>query len=204
MSALAKRLREAREEAGLSQVEIGAACDPPVSGQAVYKWEKGLAQPNSRNLDIVAQLTGKTLKWFLYGVEYIPNDGNLAHAGRAGRIVPSVDSDNIIKLLAGDSSVILGGVRSNFPCSERAFQTFVKDDANAPDLMTGDSIIVDPERPPQPGKLCMAVHNGEPVIRRYRRRRDHVELAPVNSDWDVLEVKQDDIVGAVTEITKPH
>lgn len=95
-------------------------------------------------------------------------------------------------------------MRTNFPCSERAFHTTIVDDANAPDLQIGDSVVIDPERKPRPGKFCLALYQGEPVIRRYRPRNDHVELAPVNGDWPTIEVAPDAILGAITEITHPH
>ena len=39
------RLRKARAAAGMSLVALGAALDPPVSRQAVYRWETGQSSP---------------------------------------------------------------------------------------------------------------------------------------------------------------
>jgi SOS-response transcriptional repressor LexA len=205
MGKVGDRIREARERAGLSQAAVGAACDPPISGQAVYKWEKGKAGPSGRNLDILAGLTGRSTKWFLYGVENIPSAVNVSsETVQAGRDVGSVEQDKVASYLQGDW-VPTKFVRTNFPCSNKAFQTFVTDHSNEPDLMLGDSVVVDPERAPVPGKFCLALtSSGEPVIRRFRPRSDHVELRPVNEDWPTIEVARDAIIGAITEITRPH
>lgn len=204
MTTLAQRLKAAREAAGLTQPEIAAQCDPPVTPQAVYKWEKGTAQPSARNLDIIARLTKRSVKWFLYGVDNNLRNVNLAAAESVGRVVPSIEKQSISSFLSGDQGAAKKYIRTSFPASERAFQTVIDDDSNAPDLQIGDAVVVDPERAPKPGKLCLALQNGEPVIGRYRPRKDHVEIAPVNEDWPTLDVASEDIVGAITEITRPH
>lgn len=204
MTPLAKRIKEAREAAGLTQADVALQCDPPLTPQAIYKWERGTGRPSARNLDMLVRLTGRSLKWFLYGVENIPNEVNLSDGETIGRVVPSVENNNILNHLGSEPAVTKKYVRTNFPCSERAFHTTIVDDANAPDLQIGDSVVIDPERKPRPGKFCLALYQGEPVIRRYRPRNDHVELAPVNGDWPTIEVAPDAILGAITEITHPH
>lgn len=201
---LAKRIKEAREAAGLSQAALGAACAPPISGQAVYKWEKGLAQPSAADLDTIAGLTNRSIKWFLTGVEFNPNIGNLGNYSASGRMVPSVEYSSIYLHLYGDDKTPRQSVRTSFPCSEKAFQTFVEDDANTPDVQPGDSIIIDPDRAPKPGKLVMVLSEGVPCIGRYRPRKDHVEIAPINGDWPTLQIERSAIIGSVTEITRPQ
>jgi transcriptional regulator with XRE-family HTH domain len=156
MTTLADRIREARQSAGLSQRAVGASCNPPISGQAVYKWEKGKAIPSAEDLDILAQLTGRSVKWFLYGIENIPNGGSLVDASGVGRDVPSVDFNQVFRLLEGDDRVKRQTVRTNFPSSDRAFQTYIGDDANDPVVLEGDSVIIDHGRPPRPGLYIAA------------------------------------------------
>src|SRR5690606_24266598 len=121
---------------------------------------------------------GKSVKWFLYGTEQ-SEYGEISEATtNAGRIVASVEFADITRYLGGDASASSGGVRTNYPCSDRAFQTFIKDDANDPELREGYSVIIDLSRSPTPGKFCFAIYEGQPIIRIYRPRKDHVELVP--------------------------
>ena len=115
-----------------------------------------------------------------------------------------VEFNSVNRYLGGDKSATKGTARTSFPCSANSFQTYVDDDANAPDLIVGDSVIVDRDRTPKPGKFCLALHEGEPVIRRYRPRKDVVELVAINGDWPTIEVDFSEIIGAITEIARPH
>lgn len=202
---LGRRIKQAREAKGLSQAKLGAHAFPlPVTAQSVLKWEKGLSAPNARTLDAIAQLTGKPVKWFLYGVEDAGAAGQGDEEPQVGRVIPMVTFANINSYLSGDKRATSGSVRTNFPCSANSFQTYVQDDANHPEIQVGDSIVIDMDRRPRPGKLCMALQSGEPVIGRYRPRGAHVVIAPVNEEWPAVEVTAEDIVGAITEIARPH
>lgn len=202
---LGKRIKQAREAKGISQAKLGAAAVPnPITAQSVLKWEQGRSAPNSRTLDAIAQLTGVPLKWLLYGVEDRGEAGQSDEQSQVGRVVDMVEFDSVSRYLSDDAGVSKGKVRTSFPCSANSFQTYVNDDANHPDLQSGDSIIVDRDRTPKPGKFCLALYEGEPVIRRYRPRAEHVELVPVNPDWPTVQVDFSEIIGAVTEISRPH
>lgn len=196
------RIKEAREAKGISQAKLGAVAVPgPITAQSVLKWEQGKSAPNAKSLDAIAQLTGRSVKWFLYGVE---SDDDVTES-QAGRVVPMVHFSKISSHLAGDKRALGGRVRTNFPCSDKSFQTYALDDANHPEVREGDSIVIDPQRTPRPGKLCMALLDGEPIVGRYRPKKKRVVIAPVNEDdWQTVEVAPEDIVGAVTEIARSH
>lgn len=202
---LGKRIKQAREAKGISQAKLGAAAVPnPVTPQSVLKWEQGRSAPNTRTLDAIAQLTGVSLKWLLYGVEDSAEAGQGGEEPQVGRVVDMVDFDSVGRYLSGDKTVAKGKVRTSFPCSANSLQTYVDNDANHPVLQVGYSVIVDRDRTPKPGKFCLALHDGEPVIRRYRPRSTHVELVPENQDWPTIEVDFSEIIGAVTEIAQSH
>jgi len=63
----ASRLRLARREARLSQVELGQALG--VSGQSVKEWEAGRASPHFDRLSDIARVTEKPLAWFFQAGE---------------------------------------------------------------------------------------------------------------------------------------
>ncbi len=205
MSEIGKRIKQAREAKKLTLAEVGAACNPPITPQSVHKWEKGDSVPRSPNLVTLCRLTGRTMKWFLEGVEDVLQlRGVVGYTTTHGKLVPMVDFATITAHLAGIGNLKPTFVRANFPCSDNSFQTFVNDDANDPEIKVGASVIIDLERAPSPGKFCLAIHNGQPLIRRYRPRKKHVELVPANDDWDVIEVDPDAIIGTVSEITHPQ
>lgn len=56
------RLRKARKEAGLSQIEMGKRLG--VSGQSVKEWEAGRSSPQFDRLQHIAATTGKPVAWF--------------------------------------------------------------------------------------------------------------------------------------------
>jgi len=55
----AERIRALRQQAGLSQQELGSRLG--VSAVAVGKWERGQTQPDIRSLTIMADLFGTTI-----------------------------------------------------------------------------------------------------------------------------------------------
>lgn len=206
MSDLGKRIKKAREATRprLSLAKVGAAMSPPITAQSVHKWELGKSSPSARDLDTLARLTGKSVKWFLYGVE----DGAIAEdqdkSPQVGRAVTMVEFASIPRYLAGEKAVTQGVIRTNFPCSNNSFQTYILDDANHPELYIGDSVVIDMNRAPLPGKFCLAIHEGEPVIGRYRPRKTHIEIVPVNDHWPTIEVELGAVIGAVSEISRSH
>ncbi len=64
------RIAQAREEAGLTQPELGEALSPPVHWRTIQTWES-LKQPRVPwdRLDEIARVTGRTKEWLLHGRE---------------------------------------------------------------------------------------------------------------------------------------
>lgn len=60
--ALAYRLRQARRETGLTQMEFAERVG--ATGRAVQFWESGHRTPRSPYLFAIAELTGKPISWF--------------------------------------------------------------------------------------------------------------------------------------------
>ena len=56
------RLRRARKESGLSQIELGRRLG--VSGQSVKEWEAGRSSPQFDRLKDISKVTGKPIAWF--------------------------------------------------------------------------------------------------------------------------------------------
>lgn len=211
MIELAKRIRQARERAGLTQKQLADAFG--YKPQTVSGWERGEENrtkpnaPNPQTLAKIAAITNVSLKWLLTGVEEKVTDVTIPTADQVvGRVVPSVDWDKVRQFIGGDTSIVEGSARSHFPCGPLSFRTFARDKSNFPELEPGDSLIIDPDLPPKPGDYCLVVVEDELMLRRFRPRREQVELAPVNSDYETLVVPRDDleIVGTMTESVRPR
>lgn len=207
MDSLANRLRAARDAAGLTLQQIADACGGK-SPQAVARWENGKATPNPSDLYTFATLTGVNLRWLITGQGARNVHGGIDPRARyelRGRIVPSVPWGAVTAFL-NNNFAPNSEVRSGFPCGDKSFATFVEDNSNVPAVSVGALIIVDPDRKPKPGQLVMALIEGEALVRRYRPRDQHVELAPANADWPTVTVKEPLakwLIGTVSEITLP-
>lgn len=60
---LGRRIKRAREEAGLSQPELGDRLG--VSGQTVYRWERGMISVSPERIVQLADTLGKPREYFL-------------------------------------------------------------------------------------------------------------------------------------------
>jgi transcriptional regulator with XRE-family HTH domain len=201
MPSLGERIKSARKGAKLKLRDIGEACGGK-SPQAVSQWETNQTAPSAADLGVIAARTGVTLEWLLYGGAPPSDDAHYDSAGNVGRVVPSIEWEDLARYQSGDRSAISGYVRSHFPCSKNAFRTTVRDRANEPKLLIDDSIIVDPEKRPSPGEFCLAFVDGEYIIRRYTLRGKDIVLVPVNQDWPSVDATADDIVGLITEFSR--
>jgi transcriptional regulator with XRE-family HTH domain len=211
MHQLAKRIREAREKAGLTQKQLADAFG--YKPQTVSGWERGEENstkpnaPNPQTLAKIASITGVSLKWLLTGVEETVTGVTIPSTEQvAGRIVPSVQWAHVRLFVGGDRAMSEGYARSHYPCGPNSFRTIAIDKANHPDIEPGDSLIIDPEQTPLPGDYCLVVFSNDLILRRYRPRRDHVELVPYNSDFETVVVPVDEVevIGTMTERVKPR
>jgi transcriptional regulator with XRE-family HTH domain len=200
-STIGQRIREARQSAKLTQAQLGAACDGKTP-QAVFFWESGKTIPAASDLLTIARLTNTTIAWLMEGKggDIVPP---IQHC--TGRIVPFVPWDFLLSFQQLNLSPTQS-VRSHFDCGPRSFATVATDDACAPDIRQGDSVIVDPEQAPVPGDYVLARVDDVPHLRRYQPRADGVHLAASNPDWPSYTVQDWDAarLGTVTEIARPR
>lgn len=202
---LGARIRQARLRAGLTQGRLAEYCDK--STQTVSGWERDLYEPSRSDLMIVAQVTNVNFELLSTGTS--SGSGAVDGVSRVewrGRVVPSVDWQNLEPYLAGDYTPSMSA-RSQFECGPRAFYTIVTDRSNEPEISVGDSLVVDPDLRPQPGDLILIRLDGALAVRRYRPRTDHIELAPYNEDWPtakVATIRGGDLIGVVSESARPR
>lgn len=200
---IGKRIREAREAADLTLDAVARACGGKTP-QAVYRWEAGKAQPYASDLATVAALTGVSLAWLITG----HGDAQIHKIARTdrgvGRPVPKVAWGDLPMYLIGNGDTGQHPIaETHYDCGPRSFSTVVDDDSNEPEFYLGDTVVIDPDAKPKPGDLVLALTpKSGPLIRRYRQREDHVELAPINRDWPTTTIPALDettLVGVVVE-----
>lgn len=198
---LAARIKRSRLSAKLTQTQLGAACGGK-SPQAVYKWETGISEPSAADLITIAQLTNTTVAYLMTG-----KGGDIVSplATMPGRIVPSIPWPHVLDFVSG-IYIPQSSVRSHFDCGPRAFATTVEDPSNAPHILIGDSLIVDPDQLPDPGDYVLARAHGLAVVRRYQPRDAAVHLAAANPDWPSYTLTDwpASMLGTITEIAKPR
>lgn len=66
MSTIGSRIKKAREDAGLNQTELGAACG--LTRAAISQWENGATKaPTAENIFAIADATGFSARWLTLG-----------------------------------------------------------------------------------------------------------------------------------------
>jgi transcriptional regulator with XRE-family HTH domain len=69
------RIKQAREEAGLTQPELGDLMVPPAHMRTVQDWESTtVATVPFRHLPRIAEVTGRSTSWLLHGAEQPPEE----------------------------------------------------------------------------------------------------------------------------------
>lgn len=207
---LGLRLRKARDEARLSQAEVGKRVakaigrSGPFSASAITQWEKDETKPGVDAIVAFATLTGSDLSWLMTGVISSGGDEPFGSQVRGGKSVPKLhDVSQALKIpvdYAHDASV-----RAHFPCNDGSFALDVFDGRNEPDLKEGvDVVIVDLDEPPRPGDMVLADIDGQPLLGMLIMAGGQRKLTAANDYWDTATLKDADrIVGIVTERKSP-
>lgn len=212
-----KRMRQARERAGLTLDAVGKAVakatsrETAFSPQAAQQWEKGKTEPSQEVLLAFAKLTQVNINWLLTGVvvAQVNGDSQYGTAPRGGRVIPRIAVAKALTVPIDYSADEY--VHTHFACSDKAFLVPIEDSRNAPEFVPNRSqVVIDPEERPMPGDMVLARINGDPVFGKFTRRvgdPPRTEIVALNGDWhaEVLdEARGDRVVGVMTEHAKPR
>lgn len=66
MTDLGQKIKELRMDKGLTMEEFGKLCN--TEKQTVNNWEKGRNEPSLERLGLIAEMAGKSVSEFVYGV----------------------------------------------------------------------------------------------------------------------------------------
>lgn len=208
-------IREARKSLGLSQSKLGELIG--VTGAAVSNWEKG----RDLNYARVAAL-GKHLKLdvaipggggfpgelFPATLEQIPGISVVVEEILARHLIPKIEQSELEN--PEEYQKVNDVTGHHFPCSPNSFAIIVGDRSNAPEIMPGDVVVIDPNLTPRPEDMVLIRVPTGIVLRRLRIVQAHdgsrvYELQPVNHAWPTERVAHGDwhnALGVVTELAK--
>jgi transcriptional regulator with XRE-family HTH domain len=205
-------IRGLRKQRGWSQGELGHRLG--VTAAAVSNWERGIDLTHKRVFDLAPILGVEDPLALLSGnglPEHKANSTIAQATNLRDRIVPRFNFETVKR--RSETVDYADQVRSHFPCSADSFALIVKDRANEPSLLPGDSVIIDPEIAPEPGDMVFALVGlkREPVLRRLNvvKTEPIAEylLTPINGTWPEYSVGEGapgEIVGVVSEHTQPR
>jgi transcriptional regulator with XRE-family HTH domain len=161
-----KRIRLARENAGLSVEEAAKAMGVSVS--AIRQWEGGHKFPSRENLQELAGICAVDMVYLVTG--FSGEELRIAEKIVGMRPVPLLSLGQVQLIEPGsqpewpaDTSAII----PSFPCSPQAFAIEVFDHNNAPDFEVGDIVIIDPAVKPVQDDLVLVMTGPAHVFARY-------------------------------------
>lgn len=210
------RIRQARLAKGLKQRQIAEAIG--VTTQAVNQWEK-TTEPSNDHLGTLAALLGVSADYLLRGDKAVHDQAviNLLLALDKGteRDVPLVELYEMTKPsdLASDRIKQSGRkpVRARYEVSDRAFAFIMPDESMHPEVIQGDTVVIDHSIHVSPGEYVVAYIKSENKTVFLRFRFDgsqHCVLEPVNTNYRTYRFSLDEwsadvtIIGVMTEFTR--
>jgi len=205
----AKRLRESRKAAKLSQIQAakaGRKTQPLISGLEKGEYE------TSGHVAALARVYGVDAHWLATGKgkpELPKFDSN---------VVPAEIGKTRIPLLNYVQAGIFTDMGTNFDIegmeylltdlalSDRSFALQIRGDSMAPKFQEGDRVIVDCEVAPQPGDFVVARNGGEEAtFKKYKLislgDQEVFELTPLNENYPSMRSDQHhiQIIGVMME-----
>lgn len=213
LNALCKRLREARQRSGLSQVDVAKRIGK--SKQLVSAWEAGRSEMTATTLGKFARIVSADPGWLLHGVRHI-NRGPDGASLPQGCVLPLLIDSEVMKHARGklDLDTVPRRIYCSFASGSGAFALEIGDDAMAPKLSRGDLVVVEPERTAPPGAIVAAVVKEAAValerpllVVRHIHYRSPVlgaapfELVPSASAWPSLVIAKGGHVGLLGPVS---
>ncbi|MGE5510302.1 MAG: helix-turn-helix domain-containing protein [Bacteroidota bacterium] len=210
---LAKRIRDARRDAKLTQAQLGARLG--ITKQTISNWEVGRGEPSVKQLRDIASYTGRDFDWFL-GITSPGASGPRVRMG--GQFVPKFNLEQISELALGrlERNAVLDRHFTTARVSEEAFAFELFDEAmTGPDrrFAPGKTVVVDRQVLPQPG-YCVLVYSMREDKSYFRRYRPHAgskpgeppyDLLADNPNWPVITVERRDrfiFLGTLCQISE--
>lgn len=151
-----------------------------VSKQLVSHWETGRSEITVFDVVRVAKIVGADVTWLLTGIGQGTSDVKLRLQG--GTAVPKLDPGEILDVASGRKQIEdVGTIRhTEVKASNRALCFDIFDRSMEPRFELGHTIVVDPERLPEPGDciLVALITPQQLVFGRYKPAADSKPAQP--------------------------
>jgi SOS-response transcriptional repressor LexA len=219
---IAKRIKAARKDAGLTQEQLAKACG--VSRPAVAQWESmnvlARTAPRIEHARSIARVTGKDVGWFLDDTA-TPHQRLLRMDAPDANVSPGPDIVGTIPLISWVQAGAFAEVHDLYHVgdfekeiqvtrrmSQHAFALRVQGDSmQAPDGLSipeGYIVHVDPARQWENGSIVVAKLEGEQsaTLKKLQLDGDKMYLKPLNPRYPLIEVTGECvIVGVVIQVS---
>lgn len=207
MNGIGLRIRDCRKRASMTQQDLAAECG--VSRAAIAQWELGVTHPSTHRLLKAGAALNVDAGYLLEGSHTsVADDVSTMLSARQVPIIDFIHAADLIssipRLSEPDTLV------ADEPVSAECFALTIEDRSMAPDLLPGDTVIIEPKVLPEPGDFVLAHVQGDDqtILRKFRPKAKgreslrHCELAALNADWPAAYINTDSpgkIIGTVIE-----
>lgn len=191
---VADQIRKGREEARLTQEQLGAELG--VSRAAIAQWEKKAPKLRTEHILGLARVLNKPPSAFQpFG------GGTVTLADGKRHSILLLNWEDLKHLSVGGKVLKEALKRATYidvgeDISRKAKALVIRDDSMKPVFRPGDEIIIDPDAEPKDADddepdyvLVRIAKTGEEVFRRYVARRGGAyDLVAENEDWDTVSI----------------
>ena len=204
------RIRSARKAAGLNQADLAARVG--VSQPAVANWESGVHDPRRMMLTRIAETLGVSPDWLASGARS-PREADkhpvAAYIRRPLRHTPVIAPTDAVRMLTNPDVDPHTCALDYIPvtsAAEKLFALFVDDEAIDRAFPRDTLIVVDYlDRQPADGAFALFLHEGAPIVRRWRRAPPRLEPESSNpAIRPILLSTQPTIIGCVRFSIRIH
>lgn len=196
----ALRLKELRENKGLSQKQLANKLD--VSQSTVGMWESQKREPNFSTTEKIANFFGVSIDYLLDNTTSAntPTKIKIPVLGRVAAGIPIEAVEEII----GYEEISF----KEFNAEYDYFGLVIKGDSMKPRMQSGDVVIVRKQETAESGDIAVVLVNGnEATVKKIKIGTDGLMLIPLNQEYEVMMYNNEEIeslpvsiIGKVVEL----
>ncbi|SDB26753.1 Predicted transcriptional regulator [Streptococcus henryi] len=193
----AKKLKNKRQEAGYSQVEIASILG--ISKQSYSNWENGKTKPNQKNLTRLSQILAVDESYFLSEYDVVEIFTQLNESNQGKVISYSQKLLNQQKLASLYTYRVYEGLSAGTGYSyfgdgaydevyydqqlDHDFASWVKGHSMEPTFQNGEVVLIKQTGFDYDGAIYAIDWNGQTYIKKVYREPDGLRLVSINSDY---------------------
>lgn len=211
MDKIGLHIKKAREDAGLTQEELGLKYG--TSGVYISQWERGKRNISTNNLKKLAHILNKPVAWFLSDeaepsqsspprpLSSILREAIVAQERLAVREVPIMGRISAGTLKVSEQKldgyipipiILLPKVNKEFYAL-----TIEGDSLTGDDIHDGDTVIIEPDPEYIDNKIYICKIDHELVARHVKKQKNKMRLEASNGNYSVIEPSQVELQGRV-------